>query len=78
MGKIAWFEYAVRVFLDPRRVDREDSRRDYGEERRITLAIINERLFAVANTRRGEIIRVISARKASEREMRTYHETLSA
>ncbi len=78
MGKIAWFESAVRVFLNPRRVDREDSRRDYGEERRITLAIINERLFAAAYTRRGEIIRVISARKVSEREKRNYHATLSA
>ncbi len=33
------FEYAARVFLDPVRLDSEDERRDYKEERRITLGI---------------------------------------
>ena len=71
------FEYAVRVFLDPRRLDSEDTRRDYGEERRLTLGRIEGRLFAVAYTPRGEVIRLISARKASRREQRLYDETLS-
>lgn len=31
------FEYAVRTFVDPHRLDREDTRRDYSEERRLTL-----------------------------------------
>jgi uncharacterized protein len=26
------FEYAARVFVDPRRLDSEDTRRNYGEE----------------------------------------------
>ena len=42
------FEYAARVFLDSHRLDSEDSRRDYSEERRLTLGKIEERLFAVA------------------------------
>ncbi len=71
------FEYAVRVFLDPHRLDREDSRLDYNEERWLTLGKIEERLFAVAYTPRGEVIRLISARKANEREQRRYNETLS-
>ncbi len=72
------FEYAVRVFLDSNRLDSEDSRRDYSEERRLTLGKIEERLFAVAYTQRGPVIRLISARKANERERRMYDETLSA
>ncbi len=72
------FEYAVRAFLDPHRLDNEDSRRDYSEERRLTPGRLEGRLFAVAYTPRGKVIRVISARKANEREQRKYDETLSA
>ena len=71
------FEYAVRVFLDPHRLESEDTRRDYSEERRLTLGKIEGRLFAVAYTTRGKVIRLISARKANEREQRQYDETLS-
>lgn len=71
------FEYAARVFLDTHRLDSEDTRRDYREERRIAMGKIEGRLFVVAYTPRGEVIRLISARKANEREQRQYHETLS-
>ena len=71
------FEYAARVFLDPRRLDAVDDRRDYGEERRVTLGVIEGRLFVVAYTIRGKVIRLISARKANEREWRRYDEALS-
>ena len=71
------FEYAARVFLDPRGLDAEDTRRAYGEERRLTLGKIETRLYAVAYTTRGTVIRLISARKANEREQRQYDETLS-
>jgi uncharacterized DUF497 family protein len=70
------FDYAVRVFLDPHRLDSEDTRRDYSEERWLTLGNIEGRLFAVAYTPRGKVIRLISARKANEREQRKYNETL--
>ena len=56
------------MFMDLHRLDSEDSRRDYREERRLTLGKIEQRLFAVAYTRRGPVIRLISARKANERE----------
>ena len=71
------FEYAVRVFLDPHRLDSEGSRRDYSEERRLTLGKIEGRLFVVAYTPRGKLIRLISARKANERQQRQYDEKLS-
>ena len=72
------FEYAVRVFLDKYRLDYEDERRAYSEERRIILGKIEGRLYVVAYTMRGKIIRLISARKANQREQRKYDETLSA
>jgi uncharacterized DUF497 family protein len=72
------FEYAARVFLDPHRLDSEDKRRDYKEDRRLTLGKIEDRLFAIAYTPRGKIIRLISARKANEREQRKYDENLPA
>jgi len=71
------FEYAARVFLDPYRLDSEDQRRDYREERRLTLGNIEGRLYAIAYTVRGTAVRLISARKANEREQRQYDETLS-
>ena len=70
------FEYAARVFLDPDRLDREDDRQEYHEERRLTLGRIEGRIFAVAYAPRGALIRLISARKANELEQRQYHETL--
>jgi uncharacterized DUF497 family protein len=71
------FDYAARVFLDTHRLDSKDTRRDYREERRITIGEIDGRLFVVAYTLRGEVVRLISARKANPREQRQYHETLS-
>ncbi len=72
------FEYAARVFLDPHRLESRDTRRDYGEERYIALGRIEARLFAVAYTPRGTVIRLISARKANDREQGKYNETLPA
>ena len=72
------FDYAARVFLDANRLDVEDARREYHEERRIALGRIEGRVFAVAYTQRGEAIRLISARKANPRERRQYDEALSS
>ena len=55
------FEYAVRVFLDPHRLDSEDTRRDCSEERRLTIGVIEGRLLVVAYTPRDTVIRLISA-----------------
>jgi uncharacterized protein len=72
------FEYAARVFLDSHRLDNQDRRRNYGEERRFTIGEIEGRVYVVAYAPRGQIIRLISARKANKREERKYYETLSA
>lgn len=72
------FEEAARVLLDPDRLDYPDIRRDYGEKRRICLGILPAqsicgRVFVLAYTLRGNAVRVISARKANEREQNHYY-----
>jgi hypothetical protein len=49
-----------------------DARRDYGEARMIGLALSGTRLYCVIFTERGNARRVISLRKANEREVRRY------
>ena len=66
------FEFATRAFDDENRVTVIDNRRDYGETRYITLAKIDNRLYVVAFTLRSSIIRLISARKASNKEAKRY------
>jgi uncharacterized DUF497 family protein len=51
-----------------------DSRRDYGEPRWRGYAFIEDRLYAVAFTFRDESIRIISLRKANNREMDDYEQ----
>ncbi len=51
---------------------RQDTRRDYGETRLQVLAMLEGRLHAAVVTPRGADLRVISFRKANEREMKTY------
>ncbi len=72
------FEYAARVFWDNSRFDESDDRQDYGEERRVTVGHVDERLLVVTYTERGEqLIRLISARKATRHEQKNHHDHLS-
>jgi uncharacterized protein len=54
----------------------EDRRTTYAEKRFVTLAPINNRLCVFAWCWRGRIMRVISLRKANERERKRYAEAL--
>jgi uncharacterized DUF497 family protein len=69
------FAYAARVFLDPSRRVRADTRHSYGEERYEITGLIDERLFVVVYTPRDEAMRIISARKANEREVARYEDS---
>lgn len=71
------FEYAARVFLDAHRKEAVDCRKDYGEVRIIVIGCIDERVFVVVYTMRGDTKRLISARKASKREANKYSELRS-
>jgi uncharacterized protein len=50
-----------------------DEREGYGETRIYCLGEIEGRIYAVAYTWRGENRRIISARRANDRERRKYH-----
>ena len=49
-----------------------DLRRDYGEERQCALVPKGQRLYFVAFVDRDDVRRVISLRKANEREVKHY------
>ena len=64
---------AAYVFLVTHRLDAADEREDYGEERRVVVGPVEDRLWVVVYTRRADVFRLISARKANEREKKRYH-----
>ena len=66
------FAYAARAFFDPDRVVQADPRHSYGEERFQVMGRIEQRLFVIVYTPRRDAIRIISARKANQREVRDY------
>lgn len=71
------FELASLVFFDPLRIERYGGRENYGEDRWITIGLIEPALLYVVYTLRGdddEIIRLISARKANAQERRSYYQ----
>lgn len=69
------FAYAIRAFLDPNRLVRRDSRWAYGEDRYQLLGAVERRVFFVVYTMRGAVIRIISARKANQREVQEYEDS---
>jgi uncharacterized DUF497 family protein len=66
------FVDAIGAFSDVRRMIWEDCRRDYGEVRFNMLARTHGRVVHVTFTLRGAVVRIISFRKANERERRRY------
>ena len=66
------------LFSDPDRVEVEDERQDYGELRLVLLGSVQGRLLHVTYTPRGNSCRIISARRANQREQRFYERTRAA
>ena len=66
------FVYAAAVFLDPDGIDFDASRPEDGEARRKMVGRIDGRFFTVVYTERGDLIRLISARRANAQEERSY------
>jgi len=69
------FEDAEQVFSG-QCVTFEDDRFDYGEERLITLGLLNGRLVVIAHAPREGETRIISMRKGNRREQEIYQERL--
>jgi uncharacterized protein len=55
-------------------LSRPDTRRDYGELRELGFAPIDGRLYTVVFTQRGDVFRIISLRKSSNREIVHYEQ----
>ncbi|SAK56786.1 hypothetical protein AWB78_01613 [Caballeronia calidae] len=61
-SEIAWHDLLPKV----------DGRRDYGEVREVGFVRIRGRVFCVVFTRRNEMRRIISLRRANKREIHRY------
>jgi uncharacterized DUF497 family protein len=71
------FEEAIEVFFDPQRIETFDDRENYGEDRWKTVGLAAHTLLSVVYTVRGkdgDLIRLISARKADFHERAQYRE----
>lgn len=66
------FEDIVTLFEDPNRIQFQDLRKDYGETRWKTVGLVFGLIFSVTYTLRGSAIRLISARRASQKERNLY------
>lgn len=66
------FAYAARAFFDPGRLVQADTRHSYAEVRYRLMGKIEQRLFVVIYTPRHDALRIISARKANDREVSHY------
>jgi uncharacterized DUF497 family protein len=65
------FARAGEVFAG-RHFTAEDTREDYSETRLITVGTLKGRMVVIVWTQRGEVRRIISMRKANEREYARY------
>jgi hypothetical protein len=63
------FEDAIEIFYGPIILHRSDRN---SEERWIAIGSLEDRLIAVVFTRRADVIRIISARRARKNEEREY------
>ena len=70
------FETAANVFCDPDRIEWYDDIHSIEEDRYITIGMIDKHIcvVTVVYTERGEAIRIISARYATEKERKAYYD----
>ena len=69
------FAHANEVFAG-RHLTAEDTRESYGELRYITVGKLNDRMVVMVWTPRGNSRRIISMRKANERERKRYSDRM--
>lgn len=55
----------------------EDVRFEYGEHRFITIGMLGSTVVVMAHTEQGDVIRVISMRRATRNEQRLYYRAFS-
>lgn len=67
------FDDAIGIF-NHRILERVDNRREYGETRTRAIGLSSGRELFIVYTMRGEIRRIVSARRASINERRAYRQ----
>ena len=67
------FPDAAHVFDDLSRLEWFDDREDYGEDRFVTIGLVEGREIVVVYTMRGDSRRLIMARRATQREREEYY-----
>jgi len=70
------FDDAPKVIESDANVTFEDRRFDYGEQRFITMGLLNGEVVVVVTAETDEEIRVISMRKAEQNEQEIYFRNL--
>ncbi len=65
--------FAAQVIADPNQVEILDLRFDYGEARWAVFGMVKGRVWICIYTYRGKTRRVISVRKANDRETKQYN-----
>ncbi|MBO6147615.1 MAG: BrnT family toxin [Lachnospiraceae bacterium] len=69
------FSVAKRIFEDVNRIEMYDDKHSFYEDRYITIGYVN-RVIVVVYTERKNLIRIISARKATKREEQLYYDNI--
>lgn len=69
------FSVAKRIFEDNNRIEKYDYNHSITEDRYITLGYVKS-VIVVVYTERNNLIRLISARKATKREEQLYYDSL--
>ena len=64
----------VKEIFQNVRMTAVDDRREYGETRKISIGLIGNCICVVVYTERADNIRIISVRKANQRERRKFYE----
>jgi uncharacterized DUF497 family protein len=67
--------YGADVLSDPNRLDILDIRFDYAEDRFVCYGKVDGRIWVCVFTQRAGVSRIISVRKANEREVQRYEAT---
>lgn len=67
----------VKEIFENVRITAVDTRKDYGEVRKISIGMIGSHICVVVYTMRKDVIRIISARKANQRERRRFYEFIN-
>ena len=68
--------YAALIFEGPV-LTVVDDRMDYGEVREVSLGLVDDEVFLVVHTQRGEVTRIISGWKGGRNDRRRYEAGLA-